>query len=252
MGSLAVSASGLVGLAVLWELGARLGILPPELSRPSDIVAAGARELGDAALWRGIGRTLWVWFLSMLIALLAIPVGVALGLSRTLFQATWFVIEFCRTIPPVVILPLAVLQFGVTVKMELLVVVFTGAWTILYNTMYGTRDVDPVQHDTSAVYGISWWRRITHVILPTASPFIATGIRIAGAGALLLTVLCELIGGAPGIGQEISTAAQSAAYPQMYAFIIFAGLLGLALNQIMLVGERRLLRWHPSYRETSS
>jgi ABC-type nitrate/sulfonate/bicarbonate transport system permease component len=249
---LAVSCAGLVGLAAIWELLARTGALPVEVPPPTGILAEATRQFGASALWEAVARTLETWALAMALSLLAIPAGVVLGISDTTYRACWFMVEFCRTIPPVVILPLAILQFGVTLRMELLVVVFSGAWTILYNTIYGARDVDPIQMQTARVYGISRIRTLIHVVLPTAAPFIATGVRIASAGALLLTLLAELVGGAPGIGQQIVAAQQSSNYEAMYAFIGLTGILGLILNELCLRMERRVLRWHPSYRGASS
>lgn len=244
----AQASAGLLGFALAWEVLARAGALPPELPPPTEILVASFGEFASPALWVGTARTLQTWALAMLLSMLVIPIGVALGISATAFRASWFVVEFCRTIPPVVILPLAVLQFGVTMQMSLLVVVFSGAWTILYNTIYGARDVDPVATQTAKVYGISPMRRLTHVILPTAAPFIATGVRIASAGALLLTILTELIGGAPGVGQSIVEAQQAGAYAPMFALIIFTGLLGLALNYLIVALESKVLAWHPAYR----
>ena len=86
------------------------------------------------------------------------------------------------------------------------------------------------------------------VTLPSAAPYIATGLRIASAVALILAVTAELVVGAPGIGRAISAAQSGGDYPLMYGLIMVAGILGLVLNIVFSQLEARLLRWHPSQR----
>ena len=238
--------AGVVGATLIWELASRTGLLPsPDVPPPSEVLGAMIPLLFSWTLWTGVAGTLKVWGLAMLISMLTIPIGILFGINPVTYRASRFIVEFARAVPPVVILPLAVLQFGVTLEMELALVVFMGAWTILFNSMYGARDVDPVVMDTARVFGVAPWRRFVSIILPTTIPFVMTGIRIAAAGALLLTVLAELIAGAPGIGLAITKAQHAGAYPEMYALITFTGLLGLAINAFISLLERPLLRWNP-------
>src|SRR5690606_34601906 len=93
--------------------------------------------------------------------------------------------------------------------------------------------------------------RVLHVIIPAASPYIATGIRIAATTGILVAVTCEYIIGSPGLGREISLAQAGNATVMMYALIAATGILGIFINTVILIGERRILRWHPSYREVA-
>jgi len=86
------------------------------------------------------------------------------------------------------------------------------------------------------------------VTLPSAVPYIATGVRIASAVSLILTITAELVIGAPGLGQSINLARSGGNVELMYALILATGILGLLLNMIFVRAERRLLRWHPSQR----
>ena len=97
-------------------------------------------------------------------------------------------------------------------------------------TLYGVQDVDPVATDTARSFGFSRAQRLLRVTLPSAVPYIATGLRIASAVALILAVTAELVIGAPGLGREINLARQGGNVELMYALIIATGLLGLALN----------------------
>ena len=88
--------------------------------------------------------------------------------------------------------------------------------------------------------------------MPSAVPYIATGIRIASAVALILAVTAELVIGASGLGREINVARSGNNLPVMYALIVATGLLGWLLNLTTTAGERRVLHWHPSQRGTAT
>ena len=80
-------------------------------------------------------------------------------------------------------------------------------------------------------------------------PYIATGVRISSAVALILAVTAELVIGSAGLGRSISVAQSGGAIDVMYALIIATGVLGWLLNILATSGERRVLHWHPSQRE---
>jgi ABC-type nitrate/sulfonate/bicarbonate transport system permease component len=115
-------------------------------------------------------------------------------------------------------------------------------------TLYGVQDVDPVATDTARSFGFSRPQRLFRVTLPSAVPYIATGMRIASAVSLILTVTAELVIGSAGLGRSINVARSGGDEQLMYALIIATGLLGLALNAIFVLTERRVLHWHPSQR----
>jgi ABC-type nitrate/sulfonate/bicarbonate transport system permease component len=87
-------------------------------------------------------------------------------------------------------------------------------------------------------------------VLPSAAPFIATGLRIAAAVALILAIIAELIGGAAGLGRDILVAEDSgaSALPLVYALIVITGITGIVIATAFALLERRLLRWHERFR----
>ena len=115
-------------------------------------------------------------------------------------------------------------------------------------TLYGVQDVDPVATDTARSFGFGRTQRLWRVTLPSAVPYIATGIRISAAVALILVVTAELVIGAAGLGREINLARQGQNVDLMYALILATGVLGVAVNMLFTRLERRVLHWHPSQR----
>jgi ABC-type nitrate/sulfonate/bicarbonate transport system permease component len=149
----------------------------------------------------------------------------------------------------VALIPLAIIAFGAGMESKVFLAAFAATWPILVQSMYGIRDLEPTQFETARSYRISPIDRVIRVLLPSAVPYIATGVRIASAIALALTVSAELIIGSPGVGQAINVATASGAVELVYALIVVAGLLGWILNVIVRRVEKRLLLWHPSHRE---
>jgi ABC-type nitrate/sulfonate/bicarbonate transport system permease component len=132
--------------------------------------------------------------------------------------------------------------------MALVLIVFGSVWPVLLQSMYGVHQVDPVARDVAHAYQFRRRETIWGVVLPSAAPFVATGIRIAATMSLLLAVGAELIGDAPGLGQSISVAEQNGQVPQMYAYIVVSAVLGVLINLALLRLERRTLRWHAAHR----
>jgi ABC-type nitrate/sulfonate/bicarbonate transport system permease component len=243
LASAVLKVAGIAVVLGLWQLLSATGVLAHD-SFPSmtAVFRAVVDELTSARGWRTIGNTLAGWGIGFAIgAAAAIAVGMALGLNRVAFRSTILVIA---------ILPLLMLEFGGTLKMEYVVVAFGVFWPLVIQVVYGVRSMDPVVRDTAEVLRVTGWRRFSSIVLPSAAPFIATGLRIAAAVALIVAIIAELIGGAPGLGRDILVAEDSgtSALPLVYALIVITGATGMAIAAVFTLLERRLLRWHERFR----
>ena len=166
-----------------------------------------------------------------------------------LYHAFRPAIEFLRPIPSVALIPLAILVYGTGLQSKVFLVAFASIWPLLIQTIYGARDLDPIALETARSFRIRRSDRILRVTLMGAVPYIATGLRISSATALILAITAELIVGSAGLGREINIARQGGAVDIMYALIVTTGLVGWGLNSLFAAGERRVLHWHPSHRE---
>ena len=247
-------ALAIVGVLVLWQVLVLVGVLPERyFPTMTETVAEFWSLLGTPDFWQGVGDTLQGWVLGLGIAVvLAIPLGLLVGSSRWLFRAFRVPVEFLRPIPSVALIPVAVLVYGTGLQSKVFLAAFAAFWPLFIQTLYGMHDTDPVASDTARAFGLRRWERVWRVRLPSAVPYIVTGVRISSAVALILAVTAELVIGAPGLGREINIARSGGALESMYALILATGLLGWGLNSALSVGERRLLRWHPSQREVTA
>lgn len=239
-----------VGVVLLWQLAVNIGLLSTDaVATPTAIVRELVDLATEAELWTAVGDTLRTWGIGLAISLaLALPLGLLFGSSDLAYRLSRVTVDFLRTIPPVAILPLALLMYGATEKMALILIVTGSIWPVILQTMYGVHQIDPVARDVARSYRFRRRERIFDLILPSAAPFIATGIRIAATMSLLLAVGAGLLGGAPGIGASIALAQSAADMPNMYAYVVVAAFLGVLINLVLNKLEGKLLPWHPSHR----
>lgn len=209
-----------------------------------EVVTAFVAELGAPSLWRAVGQTLTVTASGLgLCLVIGIPVGLVLASHRFLVTSTRFVIDFCRTVPPLAVIPLFLLTMGPTARMSTTLIVAVGIWPILLQTIFGVRTVDPELISTARSFRLPLHRRLLLVVAPASLPYIFTGIRISATLALLLAIGAELIAGVPGLGHEILLS-QQASSDRMFALIVVAGLLGMAIAFGVIALEKRILVWH--------
>jgi sulfonate transport system permease protein len=176
-------------------------------------------------------HTLRVTLLGWVLAgALGTVLGVILGLSRTAWRYSMASIEVMRAIPPVSLVPVALLVFGFSVRMELTIILFVSAWPVLVNTIDGVRGVRPELGDVARMLRLSRWQRAKKIVLPAALPSIMVGLRLALSLSLVLAVVAEMIGNPSGLGNSLVRASQALQPEQMFAYMFAIGLLGVGLN----------------------
>jgi ABC-type nitrate/sulfonate/bicarbonate transport system permease component len=234
----------------LWELISRTGLIAQtDLPAMSTSFSELWSMMQTAAFWENFGYTVRGWFLGLAIAtVLAVPLGIALGSSEFAARAFRVPIEFLRPIPSAVLIPLLFLTLGTNLKSEVFLAAFGAFWPLLVQTMYGVHDVDPVAVDTARSFGVGRYERLLRITLPSALPYISTGLRISSTVALILAFTAELFMGVPGLGQAMNFAQSYGLNNQLYALALATGFLGVAIHLAMVALERRLLHWHPSQR----
>ncbi|WP_412745352.1 ABC transporter permease [Krasilnikovia sp. MM14-A1004] len=239
-------AVGLAGAAGLWEVTTRSGLVATtDVPTLSSTLTAFGGLLGSAVFWTATGDTVRSWALGLLVsAAIAIPVGLAIGASDRAWRFIRVPVEALRPIPPVVVLPLALLILSGGIGFKVFLIAQGVIWPLLIQTSYGVRNVDTVVLDTARSYRLDWWRRIVFVRLPAALPMVVIALQIAAATAFAIALATELIGGAPGLGQLLVVASSGDDLPRVYALTLAAGVFGLfvavtfgALHRLVVAGR---------------
>lgn len=242
-----LGAAGVVGFLALVELAGRTGLISQELFPYVSKVLQTAAQLPFEAQFRtDVMATLEACALGLLIAIAtAVPVGLLLGTVPVVERSVRPLVEFLRPIPSVSLIPLAMFLFTSSQDAKTALIVYTCSWPLLINTMYGLSDVDPLAKETLRSFGFGRLAVVMRVSLPSAAPFIATGVRISVSVTLIVAVSLELIAaGEGGIGAFLSLASGANRIDRMLATTLWAGLIGLAANALFTMGERRVFRWH--------
>ncbi len=236
----------LFGLFFLWEVVARAELVNPLIVPPLSKIFESFISL----LWSGqiplqiLASLKRAAIGYLLAALVFISLGIVMGLFDRVYRALEVIVEMLRPIPPPVVIPVAMLFFGLEDEMKVFVIFFSCAWPILLNTMDGVKNVDPVLLHTARTFGLSRYKIIGQVILPASSPQIMTGLRVSLPVTLILVVISEMVGSTDGIGYFILDSQRRFRVAQMYAGMLSLAILGYLLNQLFNVLHRSLLFWH--------
>ncbi|BDZ44645.1 ABC transporter permease [Naasia aerilata] len=247
-------ALGFLALFAVAEVISRSGIVKEAFLPPASVVLMRVGQLlVDPEFLGQVLATLEAWAIGLGICIVvSVTIGVLLGSSRAAYSGSRAVIEFLRPIPSVALIPVAMLVLGNDAEMKIALIVFSTSWPVLFNTIYGMHDVDPIAKLTAKSFGRGRLSTLLTVSLPSAAPFIFTGIRIAASVALIVAISAELLAGASdGLGRWMLDAGATGNRPDLvYAATIIAGLIGLAINFVLVLVERRFLSWQPALRQT--
>jgi ABC-type nitrate/sulfonate/bicarbonate transport system permease component len=233
-------------LIVLWEAAGRGGWVHPALFPPASAIFSELYAVtASGEILRHLGISLWRAALGYAFAAAAgVALGLAMGYWRRVHDACEISVEFVRAVPPPAVIPLAMVVLGIGDTLKVFIIFFSCLFPILVNTIDGVRSVDPVLIRTARTFGLSRLRIVRKIILPVAAPFIMTGLRIATAIALILTVISEMIGATSGIGYFILGAQRTLHVTQMYAGMLVLALTGYAINRMFQAVDGRLMAWH--------
>lgn len=226
-----------------------LAVPPSVLPRATSVLAQAARLAVNGRFLADLAATVQAWALGLLLTTVtAVPAGLVLGSLPGVRHAVRVVTELLRPVPPVALILLVSLAAGPGLRMTVTLTVYGCAWPVLFNTITGVEDADPVARETLRAFGFGPVSVALRVALPHAAPFVAAGIRIASSLALVAGIgsgyLLGRVNG-PGIGAFIADASAGAGNVTLVlAATVWAGLLGLALNALLAASERALIGWH--------
>jgi NitT/TauT family transport system permease protein len=238
---------GIIIFFLILEFVTRLELVPPiYLPRASTVVRRMVELLQDPKFLRHVLATLHAWAVGLALAtLISVPTGILIGTSELTYKMTSPLIEFMRPIPSVALIPLGILLWGQGFSMKVILVAYAATWPILFNTVYGVHDVDPIAVQTARCFGLKQTAILRRICLPSAAPFIFTGIRISAAIGLIVVIGAELLASADsGIGSYILfVSLNGGQMDSVLAGAAIAGIIGALINSALGVIDRRFFGW---------
>jgi ABC-type nitrate/sulfonate/bicarbonate transport system permease component len=237
----------LAGLGVWWGAVAS-GMANPVLMPPPDAVFVAITEMIlEGSLPIDIGVSLARALGGFTIAtVIGVPLGVLIGRSARAFAVIDPWIELARPVPPIAVLPLVVLWFGIGEESKLVVVFYGALFPILVNTVQGVRSVDNGLVRAARALGASERQIFRLVVLPASVPSVVTGLRLGAGMAIFVLVAAELLGSSSGLGWLIMDAREHFFTDRIMVGIVALGVVGYAINRSLLWIEHRLVRWRPA------
>jgi sulfonate transport system permease protein len=244
-------AAWLVPLALLltWHLSSQFGWLSTRmLPAPFDVFKAAYSLAASGELWVHVAT-------STARALIGFAVGGGLGLAfglltgsfktaETLFDTS---IQMVRNIPPLALIPLVILWFGIEEEAKLFLVALGVFFPVYINTFHGIRSVDRGLIEMGRSYGLVGWELYRDVVLPGALPSILVGVRFSLGFMWVILIVAETVSASSGIGYMTMNAREFLQTDVVLLGILLYALLGKLADLLARGLERWWLRWNPSF-----
>ena len=236
-------------LLVLWEMAAASGTMPSlSFPRMSQILATWWGLILSGELLHELGDSLWRMFAGYFIGvLLGVLLGLLMGYFRVFYNLLEPITEVLRPIPSPAYLPIVILFLGIDDEMKIFMIAFASLFPVLINTYSGVRSVDPIQLQTARTFGVAGRKLVWQVVLPAASPYVFSGMRVSLAVALIVMVISEMVAASNGIGYFILSAQRGFKVREMFAGVLTLAVVGYVLNRLFVAIENRVLAWHYGY-----
>lgn len=244
-GRVAERGIGIVLFLALWEALPRLGIVSDAyLSPPSAVLASIVQLLENGQLWKHVAASLQrsLWGL-VLASVAGVVLGLLVGGFRRLAAIIDPVLQLFRQTSAFALFPVFILFLGIGELSKVAIIFWASFWPVLLSTVGGVKQVDRLLVNSALSMGASRRFVFFKVVLPASLPSIFTGVRLAGAYSITALVAAEMIGAHSGLGFLTLNSQETFQIPTMYAGILLLATLGLLLNYLLALLERRLLRW---------
>jgi ABC-type nitrate/sulfonate/bicarbonate transport system permease component len=246
-------------LALFWEVGAATGILnrdilpPPSAVIPYILQGPGSAGIGPQQVSYGeaILKTLWRVTTGLGLGLLiAIPLGAMLTVVSPLRQFVMPMIQTIAPIAPVAWVPVAIALMGIG-DQSAIFVVFMGVFAVMtIATASAIEGVPPELLKTARSLGAKHYRLWLWIILPAIAPSLLTIVRVNFFAAWMSVLAGEMAGINSGLGALIILGQQQFNMRLVMTGVITIGLLGFAIDRLILLIQKRLLWWEPRTRAT--
>jgi nitrate/nitrite transport system permease protein len=240
---------GLVGVAVFVAFWAFISWRNPDLPGPLDawdelrsLLSDGFASSGPSGdgILRQLGDSLELTVKGFgLAALVGIPLGLAAGGNRRIWQAINPLVQLLKPVSPLAWFPIGLVAFKDSPKAAVFVIFVTALWPIVLNTAVGASSVPVDQRNVARVFRFGRLPYLRQVVVPHTMPSIITGLRVSMGIAWMVIVAVEMLSGSSGIGYFVWNSYNGGNLAAVMAAIVLIGIVGVALdNLFVFLGKR--------------
>ena len=210
---------------------------------PSNIARTAAAMIASGELLYNLLASLQREATAFLFAATAIPLGMAMGWWRVVYNQVNPVMEILRPIPPLAWIPLSILWFGLGDEQNEFIIFLGMFFPILVNTIVGVKNIEPNLVRAARSLGAPEWKVLWRIVLQGALPQIITGVRIGLGVGWMALVAAELVGANSGLGFLINDARSMLRTDTIAVGMLTIGIIGLVIDTAIRLLSRRLLPW---------
>lgn len=235
----------LIVLIAVWQCASAFGYINPiVLPSPLSIAECFVSLLRDGTLLQNLlissKRVLTGYVIS---AVLAVVLGIWIGLSPRFKRMRDLIIQILKPIPPISWIPLVILWFGIGESSKVFLIFIGGFFTILVNVVDGIRRIDVKLVELANAMVIPRMKYILQVVIPYAAPNIFTGLRVGLGQSWMCVVAAELVASSTGLGYMIMYARQFGQTDVVIVGMLIIGITGKVMDSILLAVEKSVIRW---------
>ena len=247
-----IPAAILAGLLVAWELWVQLADVPKwQLPAPSAI----GKELGASRdlLWDHTLVTLQEIVIGFLAALVAgLVLAGSIAYSRVMERSIYPMVIASQTVPIIAIAPLLLIWVGYGLTPKIIIVALICFYPIAVNTVDGLKATDPDMVNMLRTLGASRWQVFTKLQMPTALPFMFSGIKIGVSVSVIAAVIGEWVGASEGLGYLITYSQPLFLTARVFAAIFVLSVMGISLFVLAVIAERMMMPRHFNEKRSNS
>lgn len=247
-GTVTVTVLGIVAFALLlgvWELLTRTGQVDPLfLPSPEDTAATGVEMFRNGFLsdmWATVVRVMSGFVIA---AVIGVPLGVLIGTYGPISSFLQPVFSFVRYMPASAFIPLFILWIGIDESEKVAVIILGSLPQIVLMVAGNIRNVPGSLIEASYTLGTNRANVLWKVIVPKAAPDVVDTLRIVLGWAWTYVIVAEIVGASSGIGYSILQSQRSMAVDRIFVAIVTLGLIGLVVDNVLLLINRIVFRWN--------
>jgi ABC-type nitrate/sulfonate/bicarbonate transport system permease component len=240
-----ISFGAFVAILLGWQAAYELKVVSSTiLPSPTLIIMKGAELIKSGLLVTNAASSLSLIIAAILLAcLIGVPLGLAMGTCNVFENVFHPFIELARPVPPLALLPLAILWFGIGVEEKLFLLVMGTFPPIVINTFHGVRSADPILLRAARSMGASNVDILWKVLFPSALASIFVGLRIAAGFAFTVIVAAELVATKEGLGYLLIIGWRTYDLELIFVVILTIGLLSYLVDLLIRVARKRIVSW---------
>lgn len=244
--SILLGSASVILFFAAWEVLPRCGILDKAIIPTFSSVVQKLYVLAvQGDLFRHVAISLQRAGLGFLLAAaVGIPVGFLLGgMFRTLEKMLLPLLKLLEKINPFALFPVFILILGIGEVSKVSLIYWVSQWPIIFNTIMGTKGIDPLLVKTGRSTGASSATLFFKVILPAAVPSIFNGLKLGAQLAFIMVISAEMLGSSSGMGWLTRNAQETYKITQLFGATMFIAIMGVGINKFFRVIENKMLIW---------